>query len=202
MALEFLKQSLENDYDYGEQDLLIINRATQKGAYRTEVWTKRGFAPYELVFLPLTSQLKASHLTTNASVQVTIPKHGWAAGTQSQPHVGLDGRGRKVIMPPNQGGAGPEGFKGCLFWACTRSLNIKEVNMRIENVLWSSTFQASIAGAKKKRKLEVKWPSQDLPQIPTLVNPQGIAKNTCLVAFANDCKDETEKSEKQKVLVD
>ena len=55
VCLEALQENLPT---YSEKDLHVAHRQSDKGVWRTELWTKRAFGPQELVFAPLSSQVE------------------------------------------------------------------------------------------------------------------------------------------------
>ena len=91
----------------------MVNRKTQKGLWKTELWTKRDFEPLEIQLAPYSSQIKDTHLVATAHVMVTIPKHGRATHPTNGP-LALDGRSRNLIA--SNGALDKEEQHGSLFW--------------------------------------------------------------------------------------
>ena len=61
---------------YTQKDLAAIQRQNALGAWRSEVWTKRDFAPRELMFAPSSSQLKDTHAMFAANCPIGLPAQG------------------------------------------------------------------------------------------------------------------------------
>ena len=98
---------------YSEKDFFLVNRKTDKGLWKSELWTKRDFEPLEIQLAPFSSQLKETHLMASAHAVVTIPKHGRGAhpGNIS---LALDGRTRNLIAM--SGSLDQDEHHGFLFW--------------------------------------------------------------------------------------
>lgn len=56
--------------------------------------------------------------------------------------------------------------------------------MVLENVSWTSTVALQV-GTSKRRKIEVQWPSEDLPNLPVLVNPKALKAHTRLTLYVD-----------------
>ena len=72
-ALQALMQALPT---YTDDDFVIANRKTEKGVWKSELYTKRTFEPLEIMFGPCSSQLKETHLMLSANAPVGLPKGG------------------------------------------------------------------------------------------------------------------------------
>ena len=88
-ALEALQESFPS---YTEKDFVVCHRMNEKGLWLDEIWTKRAFSAHEILFAPLVSQMKETHLTLSANVVLGMPKHGRGAPGSSM-SLALDGRG-------------------------------------------------------------------------------------------------------------
>ena len=78
---------------------------------------------------------------------------------------------------------------GCLYWLITRTSEFSEANLVLEPIHWSSSVEIKLPN--KKTKQSDKWDSAQLPQVPVLVNKQGLKAHTCLKVFLEDKKDMT-----------
>ena len=55
---------------------MVLTSANSKGAWATDVWALKDFAAGEILFAPLSSQVKDSHISQQGNAVVTIPAHG------------------------------------------------------------------------------------------------------------------------------
>ena len=175
VALQSLYESLTA---YTDKDLVVCHRQNKHGAWRCELWTKRDFAPRELVFAPLSSQLKDSRVTNVAHVVVGVPLHGPGAHPEGG-SIALDGRTRTSIA--QAGLLDPVEHTGSLFGVVHRSSEIDEANMVIDQVSWE--HKVTLSMPFKKAKHTVQWQQQDLPTIPVLLNPKAIKARQRLVVY-------------------
>ena len=173
--LSVLHQTLPS---YDTSDLIICQRANDKGIWRTEVWTAREFAPGDLMLAPYTSQMKDTHLTSFAHVQVGLPKCGW--GASKLEGVALDGRSRNSIQAKDSLGDGIE-KTGSLFWMVQRTTEKTEANLFQEPLTIKGNF--AVGGGSKKLKLTLEWDSANMPTIPILSNKKVLKEHVQLVAF-------------------
>ena len=150
----------------------------------SELWTKRAFAEKEILFAPLSSQLKETHLMAIANAAVGLPKHGRGSHPEHQA-LALDGRSRSRIAVKDT----IDGLehRGNLFWIVGRTSKAKEANM----VLESSSFEQKVTIVlpdNKKRKLTSEWGSSEMPTIPILMNKKAIEAHTRLMCFVPEKK--------------
>ena len=59
---------------YSDKDFVVVERKTDKGVWRSELWTKRAFEPLEIQLGPWSSQLKDTHLMASAHVAVGLAR--------------------------------------------------------------------------------------------------------------------------------
>jgi flagellar biosynthesis GTPase FlhF len=174
---------------YTDKDLVVCNRQNDKGGWKTELWTARPFAAEELIFAPLSSALKDSHLTDLKNAVVGIPKYGCGKHPQDQA-LALDGRGRYTIA--HAGSLDGTEYTGSLFWLVSRTSAMERANMSLENVSWEHTVKVSLP-LKSGKKRAVEWASKDLPTIPVLMNKQKIEAHMRLAVFHDEEKDKKAK---------
>ena len=161
-----------------EDDFQIISRRNSKGAWSNEVWTLRDFKAKEIQILPVTSQLKGSHLTSGASALVGLPTHG-AGKHPSGSSVALDGRGRSFLHRAGAPGEATVETKGSLYWIISRTDKKGDANLSEESTTFGSSFEINILGVKKN----IQWGSSDMPVIPIMTNRKAIKKETLLKVF-------------------
>ena len=169
---------------YTEKDLVVLHRKNEKGAWKTELWTKRDFNPSEILFAPLSSQLKETHLMALASVQVDIPKYGSGAHPEGG-NLSLDGRGSTVLAAP--GRVDSQEHQGNLFWLVQRTSDKVKVNMTLESVTMQQQVTLNFPVLKKKKHV-VEWDPADLPSVPVLLNRKAIKAHTLLAVYLEDKK--------------
>ncbi len=161
---------------YTGKDLLVVNRGNEKGAFKTEVWTLRDFPAKELVFAPLVSQIRETHLARQAShAPLGLPKVGPGKHPQSL-GLALDGRQRAMLAA--QGSVDDAEHTGLLFFAVTRSSSASEANMAFDAVTFEHTVVVKLP--LKRKSSSATWESQHLPSVPILVNPKAIKARTRL----------------------
>ena len=171
---------------FTEEDLVVCHRQNNKGVWRVEVWTNRSFAAQELILAPFSSQIKDTHLMFSSNAPVALPKHGRGAHPENL-SLALDGRGRTSMS--QAGTIEDKENTGCLYWLITRTSEFSEANLVLEPIHWSSSVEIKLPN--KKTKQSDKWDSAQLPQVPVLVNKQGLKAHTCLKVFLEDKKDMT-----------
>ena len=103
----------------------------------------------------------------------------------------LDGRYRQSIAAP--GSVDTSKHTGILFYLVDRTVDEGEANMSLDTVNWAYTVDLQLP-TKKKAKREVEWKSQDLPNIPILVNKKGLKEHTRLVVFQKTPKRQSGES--------
>ena len=116
---------------YSDKDFIMVNRKTDKGLWKSELWTKRDFEPLEIQLAPFSSQIKDTHLMATAHAVVTLPKHG-RGSHPTNGSFALDGRSRNMIA--RIGVVDKEEHHGSLFWVITRTSETKEVNLELHLV--------------------------------------------------------------------
>ena len=173
---------------YTQKDLTVIQRQTALGAWRSEVWTKREFAPRELMFAPSSSQLKETHVTGAANCPIALPAHGPGAHPEGQ-NVALDGRTRTSIA--RKGLIDGDEHIGSLFWLVQRTSEATEANMSLEQTSFEMSCTIHVV---KKLKHHSNWDSEDLPKIPVLTNRKTIKQHQRLAMLLENKKDGPERS--------
>ena len=169
---------------YTEKDLVVLHRKNQKGAWKTELWTKRDFSPSELLFAPLSSHLKETHLMALANVQVDIPKYGSGAHPEGG-NLSLDGRGSTVLA--ELGRVNSQEHLGNLFWLVQRTSDKAKVNLTFESVTMQQQVTLNFPVLKKKKHV-VEWDPTDLPSVLVLLNRRAIKAHTRLAVYLEDKK--------------
>ena len=154
---------------------MILHRKNDKDVWRDELWTLRDFPAGELLLVPLTSQIKETHLTKEARAPICIPKHGPGRHPEKK-DLAFDGRSRTQMS--KIGSVDAEGHKGNLFWLVGRTSDKKEANMEFDQVAFDLTLNFALPN--KKRKLTASCGSSDLPAIPVLTNRNSIKAHTRL----------------------
>ena len=182
VALESLYETLP---EYSDKDLFVVHRTSKQGVPKDELWTKRDFAPQELQFAPLVSQIKETHLTLQSNAVVTLPKHGPGAHPEGS-SIALDGRGRTSLA--KVGVLDNSEHRGGLFWMVGKTQSASEPNMSLESVGFQQHIELHMP--LKKRKASVLWEQKDLPSIPILVNKKTIKEHTRLMVFQAPQKKE------------
>ena len=143
-----LKALFEIMPKYSEKDFIMVNRKTDKGLWKSELWTKRGFEPLEIQLAPVSSQIKDTHLMATAHAVVTTPKHGPGAHPTNG-SLALDGRSRNLIA--RSGVVDKEEHHGSLFWVITGTGETKEVNLELDNITWSQNIKMSLPAPKRRK---------------------------------------------------
>ena len=173
---------------YTSKDLAVIVRQNAHGVWRSELWTKRDFAPRELLFAPASAQLKETHLTYAANCPVGLPTHGPGKHPEVQ-NVAFDGRSRTSIA--RKGLYDGQEHTGSLFWLVHRTSDSTEANMCLEQT--SFEMHLTVHLLKKQRHLS-EWDTEDLPKIPILTNNKPIKQHQRLAMFLENKKDGPERS--------
>ena len=169
---------------YTEKDLVVCHRQNSSGAWKCELWTKRDFEKRELVFAPMSSQLKETHLSFAHNCVIGVPQHG--PGAPSEPlALALDGRGRASLASQNL--VGHAEHTGSLFWLVQRVPLTDPANMSLDNVGWSHKVSL-FPPLPKVPKHEVNWDTTDLPMVPLMVNKKAIKAHTRLVVHQDSQK--------------
>ena len=162
---------------YTEKDLVVCHRQNSSGAWKCELWTKRDFEKKELVFAPVSSQLKETHLSFSHNCVIGVPQHG--PGAPPEPlTLAIDGRGRaslasKDLVDGNE-------HTGSLFWVVQRVPPQEPANMSLDLVGWTHKVTL-FPPLPKMPKHEVNWDTTDLPSVPIMVNKKAIKAHTRLV---------------------
>ena len=131
---------------YTDKDFVVVERKSDKGVWRSEVWTKRAFEPLEIQLGPWSSQLKDTHLMASAHVVVGLPKHGRGAHPENS-SLAFDGRGRNLMAPSEL--LSTEEHKGSLFWIVQRTSKASDANLVFENVTFETQVTVSLPALKK-----------------------------------------------------
>ena len=71
---------------------------------------------------------------------------------------------------------------GLLFFLAERSVDESEANMTLGTVTWEYSAHLQLP-LKKKSKQAVEWKSQDLPNLPILVNKKALKEHTRLIVY-------------------
>ena len=176
---------------YTEKDLVVCHRQNASGAWKCELWTNRDFETHELVFAPLTSQLKETHLSFHNNCSIALPRHGPGAPRDNL-QLALDGRGRASLASENL--VDSSEHTGALFWLVQRVPRQEPANMSLDIVGWSHSV-ALFPPLPKKPKHETKWDAADLPTLPIMINKQAIKAHTRLTVMQDlqKSKDEVDK---------
>ena len=170
----------------------MVNRKSDKGVWRSELWTKRAFEPFEIQLGPWSSQLKDTHLMASAHAVVGLPKHGRGAHPDNL-SLAFDGRGRNLVAPSEL--LSTEEHKGSLFWIVQRTSKASDANLVFENVTFETQVIVRLP-APKKRKIEASlWGPEELPSIPTLVNKGSLKKHIQLFCSQPEKKKDDKNKE-------
>ena len=103
--------------------------------------------------------------------------------------MALDGRCRSQLASKDM--IDPEEHTGSLYWAISRTQDLKKVNLEPELFKFQMDLKVSCAGpvAKKlKSQSAVSWDPSELPSFPVLVNKKAILKSTMLCVYLQDRK--------------
>ena len=171
----------------------MVSRKTDKGLWKSELWTKRGFEPLETQLAPFSSQIKDTRLMTTAHAAVTITKRGRGAHPTSG-SLALDGRSRNMIA--RSGAVDKEEHHGSLFWVTTGTRETKEVNLELDNITWSQNIKMNLPAPKKRKPEVIEWVPSELPSLPILLSKKAIEKHTKLCVYLpKQTKDKTKPTE-------
>ena len=185
VGLEALHEVLPK---YTEKDFLVVHRKDLKGVWKSEVWTKRDFEKHEILLGPWTSQIKEQRFTAAAHAVLGLPPFGRGAHPESLT-MALDGRCRSQLASKDM--IDPEEHTGSLYWAISRTQDLKKANLEPELFKFQMDLKVSCAGpvAKKlKSQSAVSWDPSELPSFPVLVNKKAILKSTMLCVYLQDRK--------------
>ena len=178
---------------YSEKDFVLVHRKNDKGNPKLEILTKRDFEPLEIMLAPYSSQVKDCNLMLSAHAVVNLPKTGRGAPPERN-GLALDGRCRNVIA--NKGSTDPEEHTGSLYWAVTRTTDVKVANLDIEHITWQQEIKVNLPGGKKRKAQPIEWSSSELPSFPALVNKKAIPKHTKLCVFQAEKKKDLQPKKK------
>ena len=154
-----------------------MSQENSKGVWRDELWTLRSSEAEELIFAPLVSQIRESHLVTPYNVPIGVPPGGPGAHPEKSA-LALDGRLRQTLA--KEGVVDAQKHTGILFFVVERSQVEDEANMVLEVVPWEYSVDIEMP-LKKRKKQSVQWNDQDLPSLSILVNKKAIKEHTRLV---------------------
>ena len=180
---------------YSEKDLLVVNRKTEKGIWKSELWTNRSFEPLELQLAPASSQIKETNLMASAHAIVTLPKHGRGAHPTNM-SLALDGRTRTRIATKGMCDDPDDDHWGSLYWLVTRTEEAKLANLEQDMVTWQQQIKVTLPAPKRRKTEVLEWEASELPAFPILVNKKALAKHTLLQVFHNK-KDKIDHHHKQ-----
>ena len=161
---------------YSNKEIMVLSRANSKGAWASEVWTLKEFEAGEIIFAPLSSQVKESHISQQGHALVTFPGHGHGCLPDNRTSVVLDGRSRMTLREKDT--CDEHEKRGTLFFLVQRTQEVKDVNMALQPVSACINVDLNIPLQKKKRKLS--WDSSATPNVPLLVNMKVVKKHTQL----------------------
>ena len=161
---------------YTEKDLAVCHRQNAKGAWKCELWTKRDFGPRELLFAPLSSQIKETHLTLSANCQIGVPVHGDGSSPKGR-FLSIDGRSRASLAA--KGLVDHCEHTGSLFWVVERTTEKLQANMALETISWEHTVTLHLPLKKTKHTVETE--SKDLPGLSVLVNRKAVKAHVRLL---------------------
>ena len=190
-GLQSLKDVLPK---YNEHDFAVVHRKNEKGLWKSELWAKRDFEAYEILFAPVSSQVKDTHLMASAHACVTLPKNGRGAHPENGT-CALDGRSRNMLAA--KGSLDQEEHTGALYWLVSRTPDNTEVNMDMEMATWNQKIEVNLPVPKKRKAQVLEWNSAELPSYPILVNKKAIKKHTKLCVFLIEKKKDDKKDDKQ-----
>ena len=176
MGMSALMEALPK---FGHTDLVVCHRTRVKGHPITEVWTSRAFGARELLFGPVTTEVKEGLWTRTSSVFLSVPQQGPGKHPDGK-MLGLDGRGRSSLASAEVFDSNER--RGNLFWVIQRTSEEVEANMHLEQVSWTAQVALKFEGGKR-RKQEVSWPSENLPPMPIMTNPKAIKAHSRLVLY-------------------
>ena len=186
VALESLCNVLPT---YCKKDLVVVQRRNAKGVWNSELWTNRAFEPEELLFAPMSTQLKDTHIMKELNAVVGIPKHGRGShpGNQS---LAFCGRGKYLIG--KEGSIDEAQHKGVLFFLVGRTSDESEVTMSLEQTSLEMGVTVNLPLSKKKKSLtggaellqstSSQWGKEELPSIPVLINKKALKAHVRLMA--------------------
>jgi hypothetical protein len=172
LSLQALYESMPT---YGDKDLVVVHRKTDKGVWRGELWTNRAFEKLELQLGPWATQLKETHLMACGHAVVGLPRHGRGAHPENQ-GLALDGRGRSMMAA--KGSIDEQEHRGSFFWMVTRTPKAAEANLSTEGIAFEATVKLSLPAPKRRKVCSVSWEEKEMPTLPILVNQKAIEKHT------------------------
>ena len=173
MAMGLVQQHMPQ---YSEKDLGVIHRQNHHGAKSTEVWTLRTFAPGQLMFSPVTNELKTRMFTHNTCVHVNL-------GREAIPDnklLALDGRGKTHLSHEIKREHVPVST-GSLFWAIQRTSNAFDANLSL--VRCTLTFPEIKLTIPGQTTHNPNIPKSTCPGIPILKNMQTAPAHMRLVTI-------------------
>ena len=161
----------------------MVQRRSEQGTWKGEVYAKRDFEPFEILLAPHTSQLKDTHLTGHAHANVTLPRTGRGARPENG-SLALDGRCRNLMA--QEGSLDEHAHTGSLFWLVTRNSDPALANLDQECCQFEHTIKCAFTGppALKKRKVTpLEFAPAEMPGIPVLFNKKAIPSKTKLCMY-------------------
>ena len=191
VVLHSLYESLPT---YANQEIMVLTRANSKGAWATEVWALKDSAAGEILFAPLSSQVKDTHISQQGNAVVTIPAHGHGSLPDGRTSVVLDGRNRMALR--EAGTCDEQEKRGTLFFLAQRTKDVKEANMALQPV--SASISVDLSVPLQKRRKKHSWDSADMPTVPVLVNTKAVKKHTQLKMLDPSTSSEEKSSSAKK----
>ena len=195
-ALQALMQALPT---YTDDDFVIANRKTEKGVWKSELYTKRTFQPLEIMLGPCSSQLKETHMTLSANAPVGLPKQGPGSLPAGMHGLALDGRSRTLMAAA--GSCDPKAHTGSLYWLVKKVDKEALANLEIEIASCEQAVTVHMPAFKKRKSckggpagpVSSTWEVADMPTFPVLVNRKQIKPHTRLCVFQIPQKHSDEK---------
>lgn len=162
--------------EFGPNDLMVIHRQISgKTSWRSEVWTMRAFDAKELVIPVVSTELKDRFWTRGLHHFLGLPNNGPGRHPEGK-QLAFDGRGKSVLA--SEGLLDDQEHRGLLCWAIERDSG-DEWNLEPDQISGEISVALKMVSGKKK-KITTSWPSDELPVLLVLVNPEAIPQHTRL----------------------
>ena len=182
VAIQALSEALPT---YSDADFFVVHRKNERGMWKDELWTKKDFQAYEILFAPYSSQLKDTHLMYGNHVVVGLPKHGRGAHPDNQ-NLALDGRGKNLMANPEV--LDNDEHLGSLFWLVGKTSSPSEANLTLETVTFEQQIKVHLPVPKRRKTETSKWDPPEMPGVPILTNVKAIQKHTKLLVYTSETK--------------
>ena len=172
---------------YSDKDFVVVQRKSEKGLWKSEVWTKRDFEPFEIQLGPYSSQLKETHLMGSAHALVGLAKNGRGAhpGNQS---LALDCCGRNLMA--HKGDFDSEVHQGSWYWLVSRACKPSDANLTLDNVTFEFNLKLNLPAPKRRKTESQHLEPSELPSLPIMVNKGKIKKHLQLLVYQPERKEE------------